>query len=165
MRALLTLLIALHPQPAWASCRPSLVDVLRQLERPHIQAEQIDPQTVFLYIGDRHQPTAVLLYRVMPDGVLMIDAARTLPEHQRQGLNRQLFAEMLRRHPDTVEIQSTLMEDNLAEYRRVKQEHPDWTCAQVVALTAAMRVRAGAGFGRVTECGMGPHSILLTVTR
>jgi len=116
--------------------------------------------------GDR---VGALLYRVDPrkPGEISLDSIEVSENYRGMGVFTQLFSEMLRRHPDTEVLVSTLMKDNMAtamageDMTDTSTEH----CIVMARKTPAYKVRAANGFSAVTECHVYIWGIVMSVMR
>lgn len=165
---MIALLLALATPAYAADCRPSLGSVMAYLT-PRIEAESLGNGEYILTTYERQERVAVLSYRIMPDGTLSLDFAATIEGHERQGHNHRLWREIMARHPEVREVESTLMSDNLDAYHQAEREAQaagtSLACAALVVATPAYRVRRASGFTRVLYCSPGRGGIVLRMGR
>ncbi len=175
---MMVLLFLVSSLSAAEPCRPSLLAVLGQLQQPRpILVEMIGDTTVLTLKDEYDQNMATLVYRTQPHPtrsgtLILVDSVRVEAQYQRRGLSKRLYEEMFRLEPNAVEIESTLMQDNLAAAldgqplrKDQAREIDEARCIQMVMRTPAFRVRSAAGFVRFSECSVYSFGIVLRMTR
>jgi GNAT superfamily N-acetyltransferase len=107
----------------------------------HLRIQYLDPES-----GQRVAKVACM---IDADKKLSIMSVKVEEGFRGQGISTRLYREILRSHPDILEIEGNLAEDNEAIYRKAIAEGKSHL--EALKETPAYKVRAKLGFGLIDE--------------